>query len=261
MASAADKSEQYTTAQLADLSALADGSLDPARADAVRREIAASPELSRLYAREHRVVQMLHEARATERAPARLRAAIDARRPTRRVRAQRRVAFGGALAGALAAVALALVLILPAGTPGGPSVSEAAALAVRGIAGPPPAPDSTAPAGRIDDRLGAVYFPDWGQSLGWRAVGQRRDRIGGRLALTVYYGWRGHQVAYTIVDAPALAQPSASATTIHGTEYRTLKLGGRLVVTWRRDNHTCVLSGNGIPAPVLRSLASWDANA
>src|SRR5438477_12085133 len=129
MASAANPSP--TEHQLAELSALADGTLDPSRRAAVEAWIASSPELTARYERERGVVEILHHARATDRAPARLRARIEAERPSARVRARRRVTYSGALAGALAALALALVLILPAGTPGAPSVSQAAALALR----------------------------------------------------------------------------------------------------------------------------------
>ena len=91
-----------------------------------------SPELSSLYERERRVVELLHEARSTDRAPAALRARIEASRPTRPCVARRRAGYGGALAGALAAAVLALVLILPGGSPGAPSVSQAAGLAMLG---------------------------------------------------------------------------------------------------------------------------------
>jgi anti-sigma factor RsiW len=257
MASAADKSG-IDSKQLADLSALADGSLDPSRVSEVRDRIAASPELTALYERERQVVQILHEARAADRAPASLRLALERARPPARVQARRRIAFGGAFAAALAAFALAAVLILPSGTPGAPSVSEAAALAVRGVAAPPPVTDPSAPGTKLDASLGDIYFPDWTQRFGWHAIGQRSDRLNGRRALTVFYSWHGHRIAYTIVDAPALPRPSASANNVTGTEYQTLQLGDRLVVTWRRDDHTCVLSaGPGIPSSVLRRLAAW----
>ena len=63
--------------ELADLSALADGTIDPARREEVRARIDASPHLTALYARERRVVELLHEVRATDRAPAGLRARIE----------------------------------------------------------------------------------------------------------------------------------------------------------------------------------------
>jgi hypothetical protein len=257
MASAQDKSE-IDSKELAELSALADGSLDPSRVSEVRERIAASPELTALYERERRVVSILHEARAVDRAPQRLRLAIDAARPTARVQARRRIAFGGSLAAALAAVALAAVLLLPSGTPGAPSVSDAAALAARGVTAAAPASNPEAPGTKLAASMGDVYFPDWSHHFGWKAVGQRSDNLDGRQALTVFYSWRGHRIAYTIVDAPALDRPNASSNTIQGTEYQTLLLNGRLVITWRRDNHTCVLSaGPGIPASILRQLAAW----
>lgn len=242
--------------ELADLSALADGSLDPERRDAVQTRIAASPQLSALFAREQRVVEALREANRQTRAPAALRARIAADRPSRTVLARRRLAYGGTLAGALAAVVLALVLILPSGTPGAPSVSEAAALAARGPSGAAPAADPTAP-DKLQTQIEDVYFPNWSGRFGWRPVGQRIDRVRDRLAVTVYYSWRGRRVAYTIVGAPTLRSPAAPVRTVDGTQLRTLRLNGRLVVTWRRAGHTCVLSAAGVPTAELQRLAAW----
>jgi hypothetical protein len=260
MASAADESE-LTEQQLAELSALADGTIDPARRAAVERWVAASPKLTDLYERERGVVEILHQARSTDRAPARLRARIEGQRPSAPVRARRRLVLGGALAGALAALALALVLILPAGTPGSPSVSQAAALALRSPSSPAPKPDPSAPSVKLEEGIDDVYFPNWAGRFGWRAVGERIDHISGRLAVTVYYQWQHKRIAYTIVNAPALATPAARITRLNGTELRTLTLSRRMVVTWRRRDHTCVLSGAGIPAWVLQKLAAWKAPA
>jgi anti-sigma factor RsiW len=245
--------------ELADLSALADGTLDPARRDAVRAQISSSPELRALYERERRVAELLREARATDRAPEGLRRRIEAERPSRGIVLRWRVGYGGALAGALAVIVLALVLILPAGTPGAPSVSQAAALGVRAPTAPAPGPDPSAPAIKLGRDIDRVYFPNWSSRFRWRAVGQRSDRLNGRLALTVYYQSHGHRIAYTIVSAPALELPTASVKVLHGTELRTLQLGGRLVVTWRRAGHTCVLSGAGVSASELQRLAAWNA--
>lgn len=252
---------EYSASDLAELSALADGTLEPSRRAEVEAQIAGSPELSELYARERKAVELLHEARAVDRAPARLRTRIEASRPSARVAARRRAGYAGALASALAAVIVALVLVLPGGAPGAPSVSQAAALATRGPSSPAPAPDPSHPTVNLGRNIEDVYFPNWSTKLGWRATGQRADRINGRLALTVYYGWRGRTVAYTIVGAPPLSQPAAHLTNLNGTELRTLSLDGRLVVTWRRGAHTCVLSGVGVPASVLQQLAAWKVPA
>ena len=260
MASRADQTKPTPT-ELADLSALADGTLDPARKTEVEARIAASPELTTLYERERRVVDALHRTRATERAPAALRARIDASRPSGAARARRRFAFAGGAVAALAAIVLGLVLALPSGTPGAPSVSDAAALAARGPVQMAPVPDPSMPAARLQQSVGAVYFPNWASRFGWKAVGARTDKLDGRKAVTVYYRWKGDTIAYTIVHAPPLAQPSAKATNWDGTEFRALQLNGRQIVTWRRAGDTCLLSGTGITAAELQRLAAWKVPA
>jgi hypothetical protein len=64
-------------------------------------------------------------------------------------------------------------------------------------------------------------------------------------------------VAYTIVGAPALAQPSVPVTHLGRFTPRVFGLRGRTVVTWRRAGHTCVLSASGVPVPMLEQLADW----
>jgi anti-sigma factor RsiW len=260
MSSAADEST-LSDRELADLSALADGSLDPSRREAVQSWISASPERTALFERERRAVELLHRARATDRAPLSLKQRIEAQRPSATVRTRRRAGYGGVFAAGLAVIALALVLILPSGTPGAPSVSQAAALALRGAAAPAPGTDPDQPGVKLAQKVGDVYFPDWTRSFGYHAVGQRVDTINGRKAVTVYYERGGERVAYTIIEAPALTQPNAPVTTLNNTELRTLSLGGRQVVTWRRDNHTCVLSAtSAVPLSELHRLAAWDNN-
>lgn len=256
MAPRADHTEP-TAAELADLSALADGTLDPSRRAAAEARIGASPELTALYERERRVVAALHQARASDRAPDRLRARIDAARPPRAVLARRRLAYAGGLVGSLAVVALALVLLLPSGTPGAPSVSDAAALAARGPAEPAPVPNPASPDKLLSQNVGEVYFPNWTGHFGWRAVGARTDRLGGHQAITVYYEWMGKRIAYTIVGAPPLAEPAASKSVLNGVELRTLNVNGVQVVAWRVAGDTCVLSGNGVSVSELQKLAAW----
>jgi anti-sigma factor RsiW len=260
MDSRADQTKP-TAAELADLSALADGTLDPARKPDVEAHIAGSPELTALYQRERRIVDALHQARTTERAPAALRARIDAARPSGAARARRRFVYAGGAVAALAAVVLALVLALPGGTPGAPSVSDAAALAARGPVQAAPAPDPSMPGARLHQSVGDVYFPNWTANFGWQAVGSRTDKLGGRTAITVYYRWNGDTIAYTIVHSPPLAEPSATASNWDGTELRTLAVNGRTVVTWRRAGDTCVLSGTGVKAAELQKLAAWKVPA
>lgn len=252
MSAPADNTE-LTPREAADLSALADGSLDPARRDEVQAWIDASPELTAIYERERRVVELLHEARSTERAPERLRARVEAARPAARAATRRRIGWSGALAAA-AAAALALVLVLPGNAP---SLAQAAAVASQGPAQPAPAPRAAAPRAQLETDVGDLYFPNW-SSAGWHAVGQRTDSIGGRTAATVYYAHAGKWIAYTIVSEPALAQPAGPVSYVRGLALRTLTVNDRLVVTWRRANHTCILSTTqSVPAAIMRHLAAW----
>jgi hypothetical protein len=252
----AEQKEQYPTpAQLIDLSAMADGTLDPGRREDVERWIAGSPHLRSLYERERAAVEALQKA-AAERAPGRLRMRVVSVRASRRTRGRWNPGFA-ALAGVLAAAAAALALLLPGGGPGSPSVSQAAQLALRGPAAPAPVPDPSDPRIKLDQRLQGLYFPNWSRTLGWRPVGARTDRLGGRPAVTVYYQRAGMTVAYTIIGAPVLAQPSVPVTHLGRFALQTLRLRGRTVVTWRRAGHTCVLSASAVAARTLDQLADW----
>ncbi len=252
----AKQEEPYPSpTQLAELSALADGSADPGRRQEVEDRIAGSLPLRTLYERERAAVEMLRRA-ATEPAPARLRMRLEAQRASRTARPGWKPVYA-AMAGAVACAIAALVLLLPGGTPGSPSVSEAAQLALRGPSGPAPAPDPSDPRMKLDQRLQNLYFPNWSATLGWRPVGVRADKLDGRPAVTVYYHRQGMSVAYTIVGAPALAPPSTPVTHAGRFALQTLSLGGRTVVTWRRAGHTCVISASDVPARVLWRLADW----
>lgn len=75
---------RLSPAELAQLSALADGSLDPARRLAVRAKVGTFPVLPDLYARESEIVNLIRMVGAAERAPAGLRtriAEMQMRRP------------------------------------------------------------------------------------------------------------------------------------------------------------------------------------
>jgi hypothetical protein len=259
MAAAANKNAEPSEPnqrELAELSALADGTLEAGRRAEVQARIAHSVELSALYKRERRAVEVLRQAQTATGAPAALRARLVAERGRRRG-IRLRPAYGGGLVVGLATVLIMLVLVLPGGTPGAPSVSQAAALASRGSTAPAPAVDPGDPADKLALSVGRVYFPNWGSAFGWRAVGQRVDHLDGHLAITVYYEWQGRRIAYTVLAAPALRQPASAVSQVDGTPLRTLRLHGRVVVTWRRAGETCVLSGVAVAPSDLQELAAW----
>jgi hypothetical protein len=242
---------------LADLSALADGTLDPDRVPSIERLIADSPSLRRRYDRERSAVAAMHALRA-DRAPARLRmSTAQAARPSRGPRARPRLIYGGALPVGVAAAVAALLLLLPGGGAGALSVSQAAAVALRGPILAAPTPDPTQPGAKLRQDVEDVYFPNWSGRFGWRAVGQRVDRLDHRVAVTVYYQRGSRRIAYTILASPALKWPGNHTRWVKGVRIESLTSRGRLIVTWRRAGHTCILSGADASVAELAKLAAW----
>ena len=94
--------------EVAELAALADGSLAPKRRSALEARVAESSELADLLAEQERAVALMRGATAEVEAPAALRARVDARRRARRPWAPRLVILAGAAAAAAAAVAIGL---------------------------------------------------------------------------------------------------------------------------------------------------------
>nr|MDQ2897697.1 hypothetical protein [Actinomycetota bacterium] len=165
-------------------------------------------------------------------------------------------AFTGA-AVAVAAAAIIAVLVIAGGATGSPTIAQAAVLATR-------TPMAPAPVHRGDSVIlprfsaAGLPYPYWEDRFGYKATGVRRDRLEGRLATTVYYTHSGRRLAYTILTgAPILAGTSTHSTNRNRVLLRSFTARGRLIVTWLRRGHTCVLSGTDTPLPVLLRLASW----
>lgn len=91
--------------EIAELAALADGSLAPERRAGVEARVAESPELAARLAEQQRVVALARSAAAEVEAPAALRARVDSRRQARHLPAPGRLVVIGA---ATVAVALAV---------------------------------------------------------------------------------------------------------------------------------------------------------
>ena len=136
--------------------------------------------------------------------------------------------------------------------------SQAATIAARpataSVAEPPGDGEVTLPGVRAGD----LPFPYWEDSFGWLATGTRTDQADGRSLTTVFYQRGTQRIAYTIVGG-AMLPPAAGAQTIirGGTILTRSTSGGRLIVTWIRGGHTCVLSGAGVPVAALLKLATW----
>jgi anti-sigma-K factor RskA len=97
--------------ELAELAALADGSLPADRRGALEEQVAASPALADRLAEQQRAVALAQSAATDLRAPDDLRTRIEARRNARPARAPRRVlAVGATAAAVVGAVAIGLVV-------------------------------------------------------------------------------------------------------------------------------------------------------
>jgi hypothetical protein len=93
--------------EIADLAALADGSLSADRRAELEARVTASPELADRLAEQEQAVALAQSAATEVQAPDRLRARIDAERMRRRRRVPRRVFLGAATAAVAAAIVVA----------------------------------------------------------------------------------------------------------------------------------------------------------
>jgi anti-sigma factor RsiW len=254
----ADPTSEFPERTIRDLAALADGSLTGRRRDALERKIADSPALAAALDRQRLAVAATRGIELS--APDSLRARLERQRarPSRAVRG-RRLAFAGGLAATAAVAILTAVLVLPTGT-GGPSLGEAAALTSLPATEPAPAIDPNAPP-LLEASGDGVPFPNLRPQFGWVPSGSRTDEIDGREATTVYYERGDQRIGYTIVSGEALEVPEGgSKTTLNDVELTTIAVDGGgpgEVVTWLRDGHTCVMSGEGVSTEELRTLAAW----
>jgi anti-sigma factor RsiW len=248
-----DMAGQLSSKEMAELSALADGTLPVEHRAEVEARVAASPELQELLERQRQAVLALR-AIASEEAPASLQSVIQTRMRTHNAARRRHLPrLAVATVGAVAA-AITVAVVLSSG-PGAPTIADAARLGAQApnAAAPPPAGGAGT---RLALRIDGISFPDLTRFAGWVAVGSRSARIDGRDARVVYYVKGGRRLGYVIVAGAGLTRPAATSTVIRAERYQTLRLGGQLAVTWRRGGHTCVLLGQATRRELLR-LASW----
>jgi anti-sigma-K factor RskA len=105
------RQDEVGSQDIAELAALADGSLAPERRAVLEERVAGSPELADLLAEQQRAVSLMGTSSAGVEAPARLRAGIEAQRRVRRAPARRHYALIGAAAAAVLAVVISLAVI------------------------------------------------------------------------------------------------------------------------------------------------------
>jgi anti-sigma factor RsiW len=254
-----DVESHLSAEELADLAALADGSLRGERRAEVEARVAASPELARMVDRQRRSVDAVRST-ADEAVPASLRSRVEELRPgasgsgeSRRLLP--RLALGTATGVVVAVVAAVLVL---SGGGSAPTVADAAQLATKPATAPPPEP-AAGNANALRARVEGVAFPNLARPYGWTPTGLRRGTVDGRDALVVFYAKRGRRLAYMVVAGESLGGTSDYASSrLRGVEYRSFNLNGGPAVTWLRDGHTCVLTGDASRTELL-ALASGPA--
>ena len=240
---------------MADLCALADGTLPAERRAEVEARVTASPELQELLEHQRRAV-LATQSLAAEDVPDSLQASVEARRRAKDRGTGRRLAPRIALAGAAAVAVAVAAAVLLSGGPGAPTVADAARLGTQAPTAPAP-PPARASRTRLAARVEGVPFPNFASWAGWQAVGVRRGHIDGRDATVVFYRKDGRRIAYVIVAGKSLARPGDGRPRyIRAVEYQTLRYNGKLAVTWQRGGHTCVLIGQA-PRAELLALASW----
>lgn len=244
-------------AEEADLTALADGRLDPGRRAQVEARIESDPRMAHALDRQRAGLDAITAAVGSVSAPMALRSRIEALQrepaPRRRWRMPSPRTWIPA-AGLAAAAAVAVIVVLIGGAPNTEAILAAATR-------PPVAAVSLDPRNPalLKDRVDETRFPNYEAKFAWEAKGTRTDELEDRHTRTVFYRLEGREAAYTIVAGKALPWPEGERTTIDGVKLRSYKQDGRNVVTWRRDGHTCVMSGRGVSTEALLELASWQA--
>jgi hypothetical protein len=207
--------------------------------------------------------QALIAAAVTDvRAPQSLREAIERERERSRRRAapfwrRRRWALVGVCGVAIAVAAVAIALDTGGGT-ADPSLNQVVATA--GLA-----PTEAAPAKAGGDppvlaaNVGELEFPNWETSFAWEAVGRRDDTLAGRRVTTIIYrNPEGARLGYAVVSGETLeADPPGRQVTRSGKTYHVAGAGGRTIVTWNQQGHTCVIVASAVvPADRLVNLAA-----
>jgi hypothetical protein len=234
-----------------DLAALADGSLDPARREQVEARVAESPQLQALLREQRGALAAIVR---DDKAPAGLRKRVESERPRWRRRARLRLSLVPA---AIAVVALAVILVAPEGAGERASVASAATLSERAPTDPPP-PISERSWRLLDMETQGVHYPNWERRFGWRAIGSRADRLGGRSARTLFYEKDGRRIGYTVLSGTPLPYPRESRRVERwGTRLRSTRVDDLAVVTWRRKGRTCVLAGKDVTASEMVDLGAW----
>lgn len=257
-----DPTPDLSPADEAALAALADGRLSMAERVELEARLDTDSGLAAALARQRTALSLITGAVESTSAPLALRARIEAlqAQPQRSWLARLRdrmpaIPFAAGAGATAAAAAVAIAIVLSGGGPGIDDVISAAAGSPSAAIAPFPAQSKL-----LNEQVEGVRFPNYAGKFGWKAAGARTDEIDGRKTRTVYYAKGGRTVAYTIVAGKALPEPDDARPAVReGARLLALNSDGKTVITWRRQGHTCVLSGKGVATGELLTLAGWHA--
>ena len=206
---------------------------------------------------------LISAAVADVHAPQSLREAIerDRQRATVRARAPfwRRHRWGVAAAGTAAAALAAVAIALETGAT---TRTRRSTRSTR-LHSSTPTSAAPAPAGGeppvLDAKVGALEFPDWQETFGWKAVGRRDSDLGGRRVTTVFYrNPEGARLGYAVVAGDSLGGHPAGRPVEHkGKTYDVARGDERTIVTWTQQGHTCaIVAPSEVPESTLVDLAA-----
>jgi hypothetical protein len=140
-----------------------------------------------------------------------------------------------------------------------PSVIDVLRRSTAGPDAPPPPEQGVEP--ELAAQLDGVHFPNLALNGGfqWKAVGERSDRLDGRMTWTVFYEHEGDLVSYTIVGGSPLEVPAdAEPRRKDGLDMALLRdEHGHDVAMFERDGRTCLISGYVEQRSTLVRLAAW----
>jgi hypothetical protein len=205
---------------------------------------------------------LIAAAVADVQAPQSLREAVERERERAAARARapfwRRHRLGLVLAGAATALVVAVIALQAGETSTEPTLAKVSVTARLDATKPAPRPIGGTPPD-LDARVDSLVFPDWKAKFGWQAVGRRDDTLAGRTVTTVFYrNPDGARLGYAVVSGDELdAKPPGRAVRREGKTYHVARAGGRTIVTWEQQGHTCVIAAPAVvPSRRLVDLAA-----
>jgi len=113
---------------------------------------------------------------------------------------------------------------------------------------------STRPAPAPGQELSGLPVQDL-PAYRWPALGSRVDVVGTHTVATTYYERGGRVLAVSVVSGGPVREPGPVVVTPAGDPVHEISLAGRVILSWRHDGHTIVMSSIAVPSRTLVELA------